>query len=96
MFSFRLIIPPAVVLVVVRFLVFLGFFSGDDKLMQLIIVIEAASPSAQMVIVSLSALGFQQLASQIAYMYVFQYAACIFSITIVATIALSLIYPLAS
>ncbi len=77
----------------VKFLVLSGVIAATDRLLQLVIIIEASTPSAQMVIISLNALGFQKLASQTAYMYVFQYLSCIATITIVATCALRIIYP---
>jgi hypothetical protein len=77
---------------IVKLFVYYLILPSDDKLMQLVIIIEAASPSAQMVIVCLNQLGFQKIASQMAYMYVFQYIACIITITMFATMALQLIY----
>ncbi len=74
----------------------LNIFSKEDRLLQLVIIIESACPSAQMVIVSLNALGFQLISSKIAYMYVFQYLACVVTITIVATCGLSFLYPASS
>ncbi len=70
-----------------------GIISKNERLFQLIIVMVAASPSAQIIIVSLNQLGFQKLAGQMAYMYVFQYLFCIISMTFVATTAMRVIYP---
>ena len=77
---------------IVKLFVYYLILPPEDKLIQLVIVIEAASPSAQMVIVCLNQLGFQRVASQMAYMYVFQYMSCIITITMFATMALQLIY----
>lgn len=88
----RLILPPLAILFLVRLAVFYHLISKDERLFQFVIVIVSASPSAQVIIVSLNQLGFQKLAGQMAYMYVFQYLACILSITFVATTALRIIY----
>jgi hypothetical protein len=76
----------------VRLAVSYGVIAKSERLFQFVIVIVSASPSAQVIIVSLNQLGFQKLAGQMAYMYVFQYLASIISITCVATIALRIIY----
>jgi predicted permease len=88
----RLILPPILTLLFVRLAVTHGIISPKEHLFQFLIIIVSASPSAQVIIVSLNQLGFQKLAGQIAYMYVFQYLSCILSITFVATTALRLIY----
>jgi len=53
----------------------------DNHLLRLIISVEAASPSAQLMIVSLNQLNNQKLAGQLAYVYFFHYLASIVTIT---------------
>jgi hypothetical protein len=85
-------LPPIVTILLVRLAVAYGMISAKEHLFQFLIIIVSASPSAQVIIVSLNQLGFQKLAGQIAYMYVFQYISCIISITFVASTALRIIY----
>ena len=63
-----------------------------ERLMRLLVVIEAAAPSAQLIIVSLNQIGIPEIASGIAYMFVFQYIASIFTLTLWASVGLSIIY----
>ena len=69
-----------------------GFVAKEDRLLQLVICIEAAAPSAQLIIVSLNQLGLQTIASQVAYLYVFLYLFSILTITIFTSVAMFLIY----
>jgi hypothetical protein len=62
------------------------------RLMQLLIIVEAAAPPAQMVIVVLNQLGFQDTASTVAYTYVFLYLFSILTITMWSTVAMILFY----
>ena len=88
----RLIIPPLIMLPLVLVAVRVGMIGSEDRLMQLIIVVEAASTSAQMNIVVLNQIGLPDIATKMAYLFVFQYCSSIFSMTIWATIAISLFY----
>ena len=69
-----------------------GWMSGKERTFMLVVVLEAAAPSAQMMIVALSQLGLAKVASQIAYLYVFQYSSAILTITFWTTLTISLLY----
>ena len=88
----RLIIPPLLMLVVMEIFLAMGLVPRHERLMRLLVVIESSAPSAQLIIVSLNQIGNSQIASGIAYMYIFQYLGSIFTVTLWATIGLSLIY----
>jgi hypothetical protein len=88
----RLVIPPLLMLIVMEIFLALGLVPRHERLMRLLVVIESAAPSAQLIIVSLNQIGNSQIASGIAYMYIFQYLSSIFTVTLWATIGLSLIY----
>jgi hypothetical protein len=70
----------------------LNIVPAHERLMRLLIVIEAAAPSAQLIIISLNQVGTAELASSMAYMYVFQYTISIFTITLWTTVGMRLIY----
>ena len=88
----RLIIPSVIMLAFMELFLELKLISKEERLMRLLIVIEAAVPSAQMIIVSLNQVGGVQIASQISYMYVFQYSLSIFTITFFTTLGMRIIY----
>ena len=88
----RLVLPPLVILPIVLFFVKIGFLDKKEKMMQLIIVIESAATSAQLVLVSLNQLGIPAIATNLAYLYVFQYSSSIVTMTIFATIAITIFY----
>lgn len=70
----------------------LDIISKDEKLMRLVICIESCSSSAQVMIIALNQIGIPEVATGLAYMYVFQYIASIFTITFWVTVAVSTIY----
>ena len=88
----RLIIAPALMLPLCHYCVKSGWMSGKERTFMLVVVLEAAAPSAQMMIVALSQLGLAKVASQIAYLYVFQYSSAILTITFWTTLTISLLY----
>jgi hypothetical protein len=89
----RLILPPLVVIyTILPAALHLRIIQKEDRLMQLVIAVESASSSAQVMIVSLNQLGLTEIASNMSYMYVFQYVSSIFSITLWVTLAMSSIY----
>jgi hypothetical protein len=69
-----------------------GFLSKEERLMRLVISIESCSSSAQVLIIALNQLEVPEVASSLAYMYVFQFVSSIFTITLFATAAISKIY----
>lgn len=69
-----------------------GLIPKEERLIQIIIAVEAAAPSAQMMIVSLNELQVQDMAGSLAYMYLFHYILSIFTITGWTTLAGYLIY----
>jgi len=88
----RLILAPAVMLPLCHYCVKSGWMSGKSRTSMLVVVLESAAPSAQMMIVALSQLGLAKTASQIAYLYVFQYLSAILTITFWTTLTISLLY----
>ena len=79
-------------LVVEEILVAMGAVSKDEKMMRLIIILEAAAPSAQILILSLNQAGAIEVASLLSYMYVFQYVSSMFTITMWTSIASKIFY----
>ena len=92
MLLFRLMIPSALMLLVMIGCVEVNLVPRDERLMRVLIIIEAAAPSAQLVIVSLNQVNNQSIASSIAYMYIFQYTVSIFTMTLWGTIGMRMIY----
>ena len=88
----RLVVPPLIMLPVVLMSVRAGMIGSGDRLMQLIIIVEAASTSAQMNIVALNQIGLSDIATKLAYLFVFQYCSSILTMTMWSTIAISLFY----
>lgn len=70
----------------------IGLISSSQRLMLLIIILESASPSAQVLIVTLNQLGITRAASSLSYMYVYLYGASIFTVTLWTAVAMSLYY----
>lgn len=88
----RLIIPSLVMIAVAKLFVAINLIPQKEKLMQLLLVIESSSPSAQLIIVSLNQIGTPDIASGISYMFVFQYMTSILTVTMWATIGINAIY----
>jgi hypothetical protein len=88
----RLILPPLVMIPILRLAVDADFVGPNERLMQLVVCIEAAAPSAQLIIVSLTQLGKPKVASQMAFLYLCQYLFSILTITACTSIAMSIIY----
>jgi predicted permease len=64
----------------------------EDRLMQLVLLLELAMPSAQLVLVTLNHWKLQAMAGAIARLYIYQYAASIVTITMGAWLALSVVF----
>eukprot|EP00596_Hydrurales_sp_CCMP1899_P000111 CAMPEP_0119038562 /NCGR_PEP_ID=MMETSP1177-20130426/7544_1 /TAXON_ID=2985 /ORGANISM="Ochromonas sp, Strain CCMP1899" /LENGTH=518 /DNA_ID=CAMNT_0007001303 /DNA_START=225 /DNA_END=1781 /DNA_ORIENTATION=+ len=89
----RMILPPmTVIFLVLPLTIKWGFLSKEERLMRLVISIESCSSSAQVLIIALNQLEVPEVASNLAYMYVFQFVSSIFTITLFATAAISKIY----
>ncbi|GMI03449.1 hypothetical protein TrVE_jg5920 [Triparma verrucosa] len=88
----RLIVMPAVMISLLMVAVNSGLIPKEQRLIQIIIAVEAASPSAQMMIVSLNELQIQDMAGSLAFMYLPHYCLSIFTITGWTTLAGNLIY----
>lgn len=88
----RLILPPIACILLLRLCVMGGIVGSNSKMIQLVIVLASANPSAQMVIVSLNQLGVPDLASQMSLLYVGQYLLCIVTLTMWASVGMSMIY----
>ena len=91
LFVCRLIIPGFVVFPILEIFVQSGWISKSERLLQFVIVLEAVAPPAQTLIVSLNQLGLIDIAGSMAYLYIFQYFATIFTITAWVTFTLSVI-----
>lgn len=70
----------------------MGLIAKSQRLMLLIIILESASPSAQVLIVTLNQLGITTAASSMSYMYVFLYATSILTVTLWTAVAMSVYY----
>lgn len=94
-FSFllcRLVLPPLIMLPVLRLAVDAGWIDRRERLMQLVVCIESAAPSAQLIIVSCTQLGNRKVAAQMSFLYVCQYAFSVISVTILISVAMATIY----
>lgn len=88
----RLILPPLIFIPILSVCLQANIVSHEEKLMQLILVVESATASAQMIVVCLNQIGLSQMASKISYLYVFQYSASVFTMTFWVTVAMSMVY----
>jgi hypothetical protein len=88
----RLVLTPLVMVPVIRLAADGQLIGSSERLMQLVCIIESAAPSAQLVVVSLTQLGHSRAASQMAFLYVFQYASCIITVTAWTSAGMSLVY----
>ena len=70
-----------------------GILSVDERLMRLVIAIESAATSAQIMIVTLNQFKMTPIAAaSLSYMYVFQYITSIFTITFWVTMSMASVY----
>jgi len=88
----RLVLTPLVMVPVIRLAADGQLIGSSERLMQLVCIIESAAPSAQLVVVSLTQLGHGRAASQMAFLYVFQYASCVITVTAWTSAGMSLVY----
>lgn len=88
----RLVFPPLFAIPLTLLMVRMGMLSQTARLMQLVICIESASASPQLLIASLNQIGLSTIASQLSYLYIYQFASCIVTMTLWATVAIALIY----
>ena len=88
----RLLLPPIIIFPVIMASRQVGLLTTGDRLMTLVIIIESASPSAQILIVSINQLGIPAIASAVAYIYVFQYIFSVFTITLWTSVGIWFIY----
>jgi hypothetical protein len=80
------------IVVVTPLAVNLNIISVNQRLLRLIIAMESCSTSAQIMIISLNQIGIPEVATGLAFMYIFQYIASIFTVTFWITVAVSTIY----
>ena len=66
--------------------------SKEDRLMQLVLLLEFAMPSAQLVLVSLNHFKLTAMAGSVARLYIYQYTASIVTITLACWVALTIVY----
>jgi hypothetical protein len=88
----RLVLPPLVIIPLLKFIVDKNIISKHEPLIALLLCIESASSSAQMIIVVLSQLGVPEIASKMAYMYVYQYFTSIITLTLSTTMGMILFF----
>ena len=88
----RLVLVPAVGFGIVHFLASMqpALTGGTNTLVKLTILVQFALPSAQFVVMVLASLGRHTLSSQLAFLYVFQYATALFTLTFFTTLAMSM------
>lgn len=79
-------------LLVIQLFSSMNLVASNQRTLKLIVLIEAAAPSAQLVIVSLNALGKKEVASDMAFLYTIMYVLSILTITLWTTIGISLYY----
>lgn len=92
MVTLRLVIPPLIMVFIVKALMDYQVFGAKHRTMMLLAVIEAGSPSAQFMLVALNQLGLPEVAGKMSYMYIFQYSSAIITITIWTIVACTVIY----
>lgn len=92
MVTLRLVIPPLIMVFIVKALMDYNVFGAKHRTMMLLAVIEAGSPSAQFMLVALNQLGLPEVAGKMSYMYIFQYSTAIVTITITTIVACAVIY----
>lgn len=88
----RLILTPLVMVIINQLCLSIGLLSPSNRMMALLIILESAAPSAQVLIVTLNQLGIPEVASAMSYMYVYLYFFSIFTVTIWISVAMSLYY----
>ena len=91
----RLVLPPVFTLLLIHLIYSKqqqGLSTGLHRLMQLTLVVESASPSAQVVLVCLQQLDMPFIATKLSYMYIYQYLFAILAITVFTSIAMSMLY----
>jgi hypothetical protein len=88
----RLILSPLIILLLLELSIKLNLIPESHRIIRLIIAVEAAAPSAQMIIVSLTEIGVTDAAGVIARMYVPHYFISVVSIAGWTTVAGWIIY----
>lgn len=88
----RLILTPICIFPILGMFKYMNFVGESQKLLQLIVVIESCVPSAQLILIVLNQLGLYNVASKLAYLYVFQYLISIFTLTFWFSIGMLYIY----
>jgi hypothetical protein len=86
-----MVIPIVMIALNPVFLTF-GLISKSQHLVLLLIILQSASPSAQVIVVALNQLGIPQAAGAMSYMFVFLYFGSIFSVTLWTTVAMAIYY----
>jgi len=86
------VLPPVIMIVITLLAASMGIVGPNDRMLKLVILVESASPSAQMIIVALNQLRLTQIATQVAYMFLFLYVISILTITFWTTVGISLYY----
>jgi hypothetical protein len=88
-----LLLTPLVIIPVVISLSRAGIIiPRQERLLQLMLCIQSGTSSAQIIVVSLNEFGNTDLASKVAYTYLYQYLCSFITITLWSTVAMSFIY----
>jgi hypothetical protein len=69
-----------------------GLTSHKYRFMNLIVVLEGATPSAQVLVVTLNQLGIGRIASSLSYMYIYMYLLSTLTVTFWIMIAMVMFY----
>jgi hypothetical protein len=70
----------------------LNIFSTNNKMLCLIIILESASPSAQVIIVAMNQLNDPKVATQLSQLYVILYSLSILTIALWIVVAIHFFY----
>jgi len=89
--ALRMVIIPAACMVLARVLISHVLPDGADKRLALVLMLECATPSANLLVVTSTHVGFTAGAGFLAASYVFQYVVGIFSMTAGASMAVTVV-----
>lgn len=85
-------LPPVFTIIALRLSLMVGILTSQHRMLQLVIVLESANPSAQIVIVVLNQLGVPDLAAQMSLLYVGQYLLSILTLTFWTSVGMTMLY----
>ena len=90
--SIRLLMVPCIVYLIVRMILSSYPTLFQDKLPLMVLLIQSGSPSAQVIMVSISRLGLFDIASSLAPLYFAQYLFCTLTMVLWCSLAINIVY----